>query len=206
MKDLPNPNFGHRLRAGIAVWLVPVLLLLVAGRQFYLAQTQLLTPWLGGGFGMFASIDRIDHRVVRAYAITEDSEIPLLLPRLDDSFRTQMKARMMPAVVTRTGYEQLWDLQVQEMKTRAMPTKQRLIDLLDQLGRLPWKNPDKLPIRLVEQPPDWDPTQIRQFRVEVWRLWFNPATKEVSAEILGSRQAPANFQAAGNQNGGNGEP
>lgn len=63
------------------LWLPPALLLAVAGVQVGLAKTQQLSPWLGGGFGMFASTDDRSHRhlhlleerpgVVRALALPQ---------------------------------------------------------------------------------------------------------------------------------------
>lgn len=43
-------------------WLPPALLLAVAANQIFLARTQHLSPWLGGGFGMFASTEDRRHR------------------------------------------------------------------------------------------------------------------------------------------------
>lgn len=45
-------------------FLIPVLLSIVACVQIYNAYTNNLTPWKGGGFGMFASIDRMEYRPV----------------------------------------------------------------------------------------------------------------------------------------------
>lgn len=42
----------------------PFLLIAVAVLQLYLVYTKNLTPWKGGGFGMFASIDRMERRPV----------------------------------------------------------------------------------------------------------------------------------------------
>lgn len=43
---------------------IPLLLTTVALRQIILVHTAGLSPWHGGGFGMFASIDRDERRVV----------------------------------------------------------------------------------------------------------------------------------------------
>ena len=55
---------GRILRV-IQRWAVPYLLIMVAGRQIVLVRTIGLSPWHGGGFGMFASIDRDERRLVR---------------------------------------------------------------------------------------------------------------------------------------------
>jgi hypothetical protein len=43
-------------------WLPPALLLVLGANQIFLAKTQHLSPWLGGGFGMFASTEDRRHR------------------------------------------------------------------------------------------------------------------------------------------------
>lgn len=45
-------------------FLIPVLLTVVALMQIYNVNANNLTPWKGGGFGMFASIDRMERRPV----------------------------------------------------------------------------------------------------------------------------------------------
>ena len=52
-------------------WSVPFLLCIVAVTQIFLSHTKHLTPWKGGGFGMFASIDRMERRVLHITAETE---------------------------------------------------------------------------------------------------------------------------------------
>jgi hypothetical protein len=51
----------------LAIAVPPVLLLTVAATQMTLARTSLLSPWKGGGFGMFASIDGLPFRQVRVF-------------------------------------------------------------------------------------------------------------------------------------------
>ena len=48
---------------------IPLLLTTVALRQIVLVHTVGLSPWHGGGFGMFASIDRDERRVVTTQLI-----------------------------------------------------------------------------------------------------------------------------------------
>ena len=44
--------------------LIPILLCVIAIVQIYMVFTKNLTPWKGGGFGMFAMIDRLENRPV----------------------------------------------------------------------------------------------------------------------------------------------
>jgi len=49
----------------VAVALPPLLLVVVALTQILLVRSAHLSPWKGGGFGMFASIDGLAFRAVR---------------------------------------------------------------------------------------------------------------------------------------------
>ena len=60
----PRPPRAY-LAAQIAV---PLLLVVVALVHIALVHAGPLNPWVGGGFGMFAQVDRREHRVVRADA------------------------------------------------------------------------------------------------------------------------------------------
>ena len=68
---------------------VPALLLLaVAAVQMTLATTAGLSPWKGGGFGMFASIDGLPFRWLRIQLTApERSEELAIPPSLDDMAR-----------------------------------------------------------------------------------------------------------------------
>ena len=61
--------FRGKLFQAIRCWAAPLLLLVVAGRQIILVHTVGLSPWHGGGFGMFASIDRDERRLIKLDAI-----------------------------------------------------------------------------------------------------------------------------------------
>lgn len=69
--------------------LLPVsLLVVVAGVQVTLATTAGLTPWKGGGFGMFSTTDDGGRRYVRIFvSAAERSEEITVPPSLDDAAR-----------------------------------------------------------------------------------------------------------------------
>lgn len=56
------------------------LLLAVAAVQIPMAKLWILTPWRGGGFGMFSTLDSSSYRPVRVYAVGDDWERRLKLP------------------------------------------------------------------------------------------------------------------------------
>ncbi|MFE4106586.1 hypothetical protein [Almyronema epifaneia] len=51
-------------------WAIPGLLVVVALRQIWLSHTVGLSAWHGGGFGMFASVDRDERRLIQVQAAT----------------------------------------------------------------------------------------------------------------------------------------
>lgn len=59
----------------IEKWLVSLILIGVALLQIYLAVTANLTPWKGGGFGMFATIDSSAMRIIQAEGIEQNGEV-----------------------------------------------------------------------------------------------------------------------------------
>jgi hypothetical protein len=57
-----------------------VLLLTVASAQMILARRSDLSPWKGGGFGMFASVDGLPFRWVRLYVSAPERSEELAVP------------------------------------------------------------------------------------------------------------------------------
>ena len=71
---------SHRRRSDrlwyfVEHWLVSLILIGVALVQIYLAMTVNLTPWKGGGFGMFAAIDSSAMRVIQAEGLDQNGQI-----------------------------------------------------------------------------------------------------------------------------------
>ena len=77
-------------------WLVSLILIGVALVQIYLAATANLTPWKGGGFGMFAAIDSSAMRVIQAEGLDQNGQIlPLDLVNALDT-QTLRRIRALP--------------------------------------------------------------------------------------------------------------
>ena len=92
--DLPPVERRHFLRRAA---LAPLCLLLVAGLHAARVWTARQTPWKGGGFGMFSTIDSEGNRFLRAYLITGSGELPLPLPAALDKPAAEQRAA--PSVV-----------------------------------------------------------------------------------------------------------
>ena len=84
MTDRAGPQLHGRWRA-----LLPVTLLIaVAGIQVMLATTAGLSPWKGGGFGMFSTTDDGGRRYVRVFVTApERSEEIGIAPSLEEAAR-----------------------------------------------------------------------------------------------------------------------
>jgi hypothetical protein len=83
---------------------VAVLLILVALRQIALSQTRGLSPWKGGGFGMFSTLDRAETRLVRCDLVSGQSKTPVDMTRSERLSRPLSRAQSTP---TRTHLEAL---------------------------------------------------------------------------------------------------
>ena len=78
----PGSHGGWRARLPVA------LLIAVAGVQVMLAATAGLSPWKGGGFGMFSTTDDGGRRYVRIFVTApERSEEISIAPSLEDAAR-----------------------------------------------------------------------------------------------------------------------
>lgn len=98
-------------------YLASFVLVLVALQQIYMVHTSNLSVWKGGGFGMFAAIDGLHHRVVRAYLLTGSGEV-------------RARVRNIPS---RPG-----SLEHAFAEARAIPSERRLQELAARIGRMTW--------------------------------------------------------------------
>src|SRR5688500_18507513 len=65
----------------LCVGATPAILLAVFASQIYQVRWNGLNPWRGAGFGMFASVDSPNQRLLRVYLVTRGREFPLSIPR-----------------------------------------------------------------------------------------------------------------------------
>lgn len=97
-----------------------VLLVVLALSQIYLVKTTSLSPWAGGGFGMFSTPDAPRSRVVRVYVLTPGVRREVDIPgSLADA----------------------------ALRAAAMPTDPRLRALALEIARVP--TPEAVPPRAV---------------------------------------------------------
>ena len=93
----------HRAMHWLA-WLPVALFIALAASHWYLVNTRGLSPWLGGGFGMFSTTDAPSRRALRIEAIRADgSRHELRLPQhLVDEGR-RVRALPSPGQAARLG-------------------------------------------------------------------------------------------------------
>lgn len=77
-------------------YIAPLLLVAVASLQLYRAHAYQQTPWKGGGFGMFSTVDKPDTRVVRTFVVTADGR-DLEVPHPRQAERDIGRARVVPS-------------------------------------------------------------------------------------------------------------
>ncbi|MGI9264572.1 MAG: hypothetical protein ACR2QU_06575 [Gammaproteobacteria bacterium] len=69
------------LTGSVAVWLPTVILATVAINQIRLSQSESLSPWSGGGFGMFSTTDSPDNRHLHAVIQNDALRREVFLPQ-----------------------------------------------------------------------------------------------------------------------------
>lgn len=67
--------------AAVRYWLPVVLLIIVAANQLRLVWTESLSPWSGGGFGMFSSTDSPSNRHLHAFVQNDAIRREVAIPR-----------------------------------------------------------------------------------------------------------------------------
>ncbi|ELS04771.1 hypothetical protein Xen7305DRAFT_00045070 [Xenococcus sp. PCC 7305] len=191
---------SDRLGRFIEKWLVALILIGVALLQIYLAANFNLTPWKGGGFGMFAAIDSSAMRIIQAEGLDQEGEILTLdlVNALDK--KTWRRIRALPrqsdleaiapdlltnsfvptTIAQQAAYEKLRDekkltLQaLDQLKPKILDSQ--AADLLSQ------------PLYRVQSPsdpvvPDVVKT-LKAVRLQWWRIRFDAANARLWAEPL----------------------
>lgn len=77
--------------------LAPLCLCLVAALHLVRVWTCQQTPWKGGGFGMFSTVDDESSRFLRCYLVTGDGDIPLAIP--EAAAKSVAEIRAAPTIV-----------------------------------------------------------------------------------------------------------
>ncbi|ODA29169.1 hypothetical protein [Planctopirus hydrillae] len=147
---------------------IPGLLLLVAFTQLALVKQTRLSPWKGGGFGMFSTLDAPDARVIR---------LALELRAADPMPGSSTPASTLPASI-------LWPVDVDRLPSSLRPALERLTRqptkahaeaLAEALRDARWK------VSTTHREAELAMTGLtaNAVRLEVLRLRLDPETREL---------------------------
>ena len=164
----------------VSRWLVVALLVCVALGQFVRAHVDTLSPWKGGGFGMFAAIDSPGMRIVSAVGIDAEG-----LPHRLDPLASLSGARRRH-ILAYPRERDLQELARELVEDEFVPTGAKVTSALEQLqaqnpdARLGLRYPSRFSGPVYRVRKDGDPNvpaaQMRRFEtviVESWRLQFD---------------------------------
>jgi hypothetical protein len=195
LDQLPPEDRRHFLRRAA---LAPLCLCLVAGLHVVRVWTARQTPWKGGGFGMFSTIDSEANRFLRVYLITDSGELPLPLPAGLDKAAAEQRAAPSTAglqAIARRLAAQDWRWSSDRQRAQAAAITAHggeaisaavlrngfEVQVTSQV-LAPGQSHVLEPVPLGEQCPAR--IEFRAVRVECWRLRFAAGDELLSAEPL----------------------
>ena len=172
---------------------VPCLLVLVALNQIRLAHTSWLSPWKGGGFGMFSSTDDPGQRFIGTEA-GDSSDRPIAIKMsFPGGILSTSSARRLSCIPDQGLLQLVAD---QMLRLPFVPTGIRRESLIEKVRS---GNPQsRLPVPaeggeppvyrvLTNRDPRVDPgrlTVLRRLTLQMWRLVFDPGTWRVTVPRL----------------------
>lgn len=176
--------------------LAPACLLLVAGVQFVRVRTCDQTPWKGGGFGMFSTVDAETARFTRCYLVTPGGDLPVAVPASLRQGEARLRAAPTAANLKAMA-EKLaalrWRPKLERTRSlvagiRSLPPGTSITkEYLHPPGAAPRVN-----VANTNDPPELEPIDANDIspnsaipfsavRVEAWRYQFAAATRALTA-------------------------
>jgi hypothetical protein len=147
---------------------VAVLLVSVALVQLTLAHSLGLTPWKGGGFGMFSTVDQPAFRFVRVEVT-------------DRAGRTLS--------VAMDQYVDDAEVGALVERARAMPNQRALHRIAADVRDRSWTRRDGLALPLASDEPGTDiggPLDLSSVTVSVWAFMFDAETEQLTPRLVHS--------------------
>lgn len=170
----------------------PLVLVVVAAAQVFAARTSLLTPWKGGGFGMFSTVDAPHARFVRLVLETPDGERRVALPA---TWRDE--AAVLRASPTQARVEALASALVNEtwVAETWIPAEVQYAEVLRASGIEGGPGGSEGTVKdlsvlglyrpLAEgETPRGGSVRVDAIRVEVWRYRFDGSAARLEGELL----------------------
>ncbi len=171
-------NWGLARRWAV-ILIVPVVAVLIAGRQHVLQRTDDLTIWKGGGMGMFASADTIT-RFAKLYLVTPDgTRYPLISPTAE---LIDMQQRFLN-YPTRAQFER-FERAVKAYNWVGAEEKMRHI-VFDPQGRELASRPGVYNVLRPGGPREEKVEDVTwRLRLEYWKIAYDPETRRAVAGIV----------------------
>lgn len=142
------------MRVGL---IVPLLALIVFAIQLWFAETEALSRWKGGGFGMFSTLDGPGHRFTRVYARQDSTWLPLH-----------------PSWVGRN----------QRLAAKTLPDQENLSAWARTLANWRWTETDDGVLVRQQSEMNTPTAAFSTLRVEVWSLAYDRSSGELEAEPI----------------------
>lgn len=168
------------MRRRLVLWfLAPALLVGVAGVHTYLVAAKNQTPWEGGGFGMFSTVDKRQARFVRCTLITSEEEARVRLPNHLHTYVERLRARPTPARV-RSLAQYLADATWIEIPSDSLKSTDAATDSSPRYRYLP-----------SHASSDHPRVPVDAVRVDVWRYRFVSRPYGLEADpLLSATKSP----------------
>ena len=168
-------------------WLPAIILCLIAGIQLYLANFRGLSPWKGGGFGMFATVDAPPMRFVTAEGLDQDGNLVRIDAEDIMSESDLLRWTSWPdEVLLRRLADRIFSLRYLQSGSQRRQAIENLRGENPQI-QLP-ENEDlsnwMRPVRAGD--PENKATFLKAIRVEGWRMVYDKKANKLVTEPLGS--------------------
>ena len=194
---IPEMPEGERRQFWRRAAIAPLCLLLVAGLHAARVWTARQTPWKGGGFGMFSTIDSERNRFLRAYLVTDSGDLPLALPAALDKPALEQQAAPSEAGLKQialriAAQDWRWADDRQARERQAIAEREGVAISAGALRCASTSEPlaAKFPgqTHLLEPVPRGEACgeamPFNSVRVECWRLRFDAAGEQLSAKRI----------------------
>lgn len=184
----------QKASSAVIKFIPAIVLTLVAFNQIYWASTKNLSPWKGGGFGMFATIDSAGSRLLTCEGV--DQEGNEVICQIPDAIRKDKPWQTLTSLPKQDWLINLADriLASEFIETKQNTSRERTIMIAnnsDQTQVLSdYKRFDKPIYRVkstqVSSVGGRKVIRLENVRLQMWKRKFKPKEKEVYFEKLGS--------------------
>lgn len=168
-------------------YLAPALLLCIASIQFFYCVRYDMSPWKGGGFGMFSTIDSPGSRIIRVYANVNNQYVPISEPSRYKSILQRVKTLPTSSNISilldslknnQWTYYQLSPPGLNEITTDVDSTDYSVMDINKWFVQKKWFREVKKDEKNVETIP------IDHYKIEVWKLRYSSKENKIHLEPL----------------------